>query len=233
MAEESQDSGQVEVPMETHPRIGVIRDKSFWFYYPENLAQLKTLGVELVTVDSLEEKALPDLDALYIGGGFPETQAEGLARNRSFRDSLRRKIEEDLPVYAECGGLMYMGEALLLHGSVYPMVGVLPLRFKLDKKPQGHGYTILQVMGENPYFAVGGILKGHEFHYSKPVGGDSKRLSPVFRVLRGRGLDGKNDGLCRRNLLATYTHIHAAGNAFWGQRFFRTALAYKKLKKGD
>ena len=213
------------------PRIGVIRDRSFWFYYPENLEQLKDLGAMLVEVDSMEAKELPDLDALYIGGGFPETQAEALARNRTFRDSLKDRIEEGLPVYAECGGLMYLAESLLVNEKTYPMVAALPLKCVMEKKPQGHGYTILEVTERNPYYPVGETLKGHEFHYSRPLIDDEDRIHSVFKVHRGRGLDGERDGLVKKNLLATYTHLHAAGNTLWGKSLFRQALAAKNRKK--
>lgn len=213
------------------PRIGYINDKSFWFYYPENLEALKSLGAALVKINSLEEKALPDLDALYIGGGFPETQAQALADNKSFRDSLKDEIQNGLPVYAECGGLMYLGESLLLKEKTYPMVGALPLHCVMEEKPQGHGYTMLEVQGNNPYYPLGETLKGHEFHYSRPIMGRAEEFKPVFKVLRGRGVDGDRDGLCKRNLLATYTHVHAAGNDMWGKGLFRAALERKRDRK--
>jgi cobyrinic acid a,c-diamide synthase len=206
------------------PRIGYIRDKSFWFYYPENLEALRSLGAALVEINSLEEKELPDLDALYIGGGFPETQAQALADNKSFRDSLKDEIQNGLPVYAECGGLMYLGESLMLKDKTYPMVGALPLYCVMEEKPQGHGYTMLEVKGNNPYYPVGETLKGHEFHYSRPIMSRAEEFDPVFKVLRGRGIDGDRDGLCKKNLLATYTHVHAAGNDMWGKGLFRAAL---------
>ncbi|UCG65146.1 MAG: hydrogenobyrinic acid a,c-diamide synthase (glutamine-hydrolyzing) [Deltaproteobacteria bacterium] len=212
------------------PRIGFIRDSSFWFYYPENLDQLKNLGAHLVEVNSITGEELPDLDAIYIGGGFPETQAPALAKNRRFRDSLRQKIEAGLPVYAECGGLIYLGEVLILNENTYPMVGALPLQMVLEKKPQGHGYTILEVTKQNPYYQVGEVLKGHEFHYTRPVMKSPGEITPVFKVHRGHGLDGQRDGLCKKNLMATYTHLHAAGNPLWGERFFKAALESKKRK---
>lgn len=212
-------------------RIGFIRDNAFWFYYPENLAQLKDLGATLIEVDSLTDEKLPLLDALYIGGGFPETQAEALANNRGFRDSLKKEIEAGLPVYAECGGLMYLGESLILRGQEYPMAGILPLKCVLEKKPQGHGYTILEVNRPNPFYPVGATLKGHEFHYSRPVIGDSEKIDTAFQVKRGRGLDGQRDGLYKKNLLATYTHLHAAGNMLWSKSFYNKALEFKHQKR--
>ncbi|MBW1802499.1 MAG: cobyrinate a,c-diamide synthase, partial [Deltaproteobacteria bacterium] len=144
------------------PRIGYIMDKSFWFYYPENLEQLRSLGAELIEVNAISDNTLTDLDALYIGGGFPETQAMQLAENGRFRAVLKKEIGHGLPVYAECGGLMYLGEALVIDGKTYPMVGALPVKFLMDKRPQGHGYTLLKVTGKNPYFSQGDLLKGHE-----------------------------------------------------------------------
>ena len=210
------------------PRIGVIRDKSFWFYYPENLDQIKKLGATLIEIDSLENRELPPIDALYVGGGFPETQAQALADNVRFRTALKQRIEEGLPVYAECGGLMVLGKELVVDGKAFPMVGVLPLSLILEKKPQGHGYTILEVTDKNPYYPVGEVLKGHEFHYSKAVLHSSDDTRTVFKVLRGEGLDGKKDGLCRKNVLATYTHVHAGGNPEWAGRLLKVAAAALK-----
>ena len=211
----------------TAPRIGYIRDSLFWFYYPENLDQLKDLGAELVEVNSLTDREVPALDALYIGGGFPETQAKALSDNGAFRDSLRKKIEEGLPVYAECGGLIYLGETLIVNGNAYPMVGAIPLQMVLEEKPQGHGYTVLEVTKHNPFYAVGEILKGHEFHYTRAIIKESEDIELVFKVRRGYGLDGERDGVCKRNLLATYSHMHATGTPRWGQGLFRAALQSK------
>ncbi len=215
----------------TPPRIGYIRDRAFWFYYPENLAQFEKMGAVLVEINALEDEDLPEIDALYIGGGFPETQAGKLADNKNFRESLKQKIEAYLPVYAECGGLLYMGEALLVDGKSYPMVGALPLAFSMEKNPQGHGYTILETTHENPYYPKGEIFRGHEFHYSRPLKDTSEEITSIFKVIRGKGLDGQRDGLCRKNLLATYTHTHAVGNTLWGKNFFKAALLYNKSKK--
>ena len=228
----TQEGGEViGSPAGDRPRIGFIRDRSFWFYYPENLDDLKGRGAELVEMNALEDRELPDLDALYIGGGFPETQASALADNKGFRTALKKKIDSGLPVYAECGGLMYLGQELIMGDKIYPMVGALPLKSLLEKKPQGHGYTVLEVIGENPYYPVGETLKGHEFHYSRPLFDRPKEIRTVFRVRRGHGLDGKRDGLCRKNLLATYTHLHSAGNILWGKNLYKTALYFKNSKK--
>jgi cobyrinic acid a,c-diamide synthase len=123
-------------------------------------------GANLVFASPLTDERLPRVDALYIGGGFPETHARELEANVSFRDQLKSLADDGLPIYAECGGLMYLGERLDLKEGVFDMAGVLPAVFGFSKRPQGHGYTIVRVEGENPYYAKGSTLLGHEFHYS-------------------------------------------------------------------
>jgi len=210
------------------PQIGVVRDKAFWFYYPENLEHLEHLGARLVEINAISQQGLPPLDALYIGGGFPEIQAQALSDNRTFRNALREEIEKGLPVYAECGGFMYLGKNLVVDGKTYPMVGAIPLAFVLKKRPQGHGYTVLEVNESNPYYRVGEILKGHEFHYAKPVFSRGNNMDFVFRVCRGHGVDGDREGLCKKNVLATFTHIHAAGNPNWAKGLFKVASMHRR-----
>jgi cobyrinic acid a,c-diamide synthase len=206
------------------PVIGVMKDSAFQFYYPENLQALADRGARLIEISAVREKTLPSLDALYIGGGFPETHAEQLADNLSFRESLRGAIENGLPVYAECGGLMYLGESLAMDTRIFPMAGVLPVSFSMEKRPQGHGYTLLEVDRENPFYAVGRVLKGHEFHYSRVVSLEEGRIHFAFRVKRGTGIKENQDGLCYKNALATYSHIHALGCEEWADGLIRKAM---------
>ncbi len=208
-------------------KIGFFLDKAFWFYYPENLDFLKSMGADLIRIDAINNDYIPDVDAIYIGGGFPETQAQFLANNDKIKGDLRNKIEQGLPVYAECGGFMYLGQSLIMEDKEYPMVGVLPVKFFLEKKPQGHGYTIIEVCESNPFFKVGNIIRGHEFHYSKPFITDTKDIKFVFRVIRGNGICDKKDGLCRKNVLATYTHIHAKGHNTWAEALVSAAYLFK------
>jgi len=145
------------------------------------------MGARLVEINAISQNVLPQLDALYIGGGFPEIQAQALADNHTFRNALREEIEKGLPVYAECGGFMYLGKNLVVDGRPYPMVGAIPVEFVLKKRPQGHGYTVLEVNESNPYYPVGEMLKGHEFHYSNPVLTGEANVDFVFKVRRGHG----------------------------------------------
>ena len=208
-------------------RIGVFRDAAFQFYYPENLEALEREGARLVEISPIRQAELPDVDALYLGGGFPETLAPRLAANGRFRRSLRRRIERGLPVYAECGGAVYLGEQLRVGGRRYPMTGALPVAFRMGERPQGHGYAVLETTGKNPFFPVGESWRGHEFHYTRLERLPGKGLSFAFRVRRGFGFDGRRDGLCRFNVLACYTHLHALGAPGWAARVVRRAALFR------
>jgi len=178
----------------------------------------------------LQDKELPSIDALYIGGGFPETQATELAGNVSFSRSLRTAVEKGLPVYAECGGLIYLGKSLQVGDEIYPMTSVLPADFILEKKPQAHGYTQLVITGSNPFFEMSCKLKGHEFHYSRIV--NIKDLDDLaFSMQRGHGIDGSHDGIVYKNVLATYTHLHAQGSPLWAQGIVKKAREYRMISK--
>jgi cobyrinic acid a,c-diamide synthase len=211
------------------PVIGVIRDRAFQFYYPDNLEALEQQGAVLREINALEDRELPEIDALYIGGGFPETQAAELAANSTFCASLRHAADLGLPVYAECGGLIYLGRSLKVGDRTYPMTGVLPADFVLEKRPQGHGYTIMEVTGPNPFFEIGRIVRGHEFHYSRVS--NPEALPPrSFSLQRGTGIDGRSDGILHRNVLASYSHIHAAGLPQWAEGMAKAARAFRRSR---
>lgn len=213
------------------PVIGVVRDRAFQFYYPDNLEALEAQGAVIREINALQDRELPAVDGLYIGGGFPETQAAELAENVSFTRSLREAARDGLPVYAECGGLIYLGRSLRLGTTVYPMSSVLPADFVLEERPQAHGYTIVEVDGENPFFDKGSILRGHEFHYSRVVNtGDLPGLA--FSLQRGHGIVGRRDGVVYRNVLGTYTHLHAAGAPSWAAGIVKRAQAYRSGVRG-
>jgi cobyrinic acid a,c-diamide synthase len=210
--------------------IGVIRDTAFQFYYPDNLESLEQQGASLREINALHDRALPDIDALYIGGGFPETQAAELAANESFCRSVKAAAEDGLPIYAECGGFIYLGRSLAVGEKSYPMTSVLPIDFVLEKRPQAHGYTVLETGIESPFLDNGVIIKGHEFHYSRPMTGDG--LQPMaYHMSRGHGIDGKGDGIVYKNVLAAYTHLHALGTPEWSVALVRKAREYRERKQ--
>jgi len=211
-------------------QVGILRDSAFQFYYPENFEALTGAGATLKFFSPLQTETIPEIDALYIGGGFPETHAEALAGNESFRRRLKALVEDGLPVYAECGGLMYLGQSLVLEETTYPMVGVLPIVYGFSRRPQGHGYTVIEVDRTNPYYEVGRRYKGHEFHYSRVLQWNGSEQDLVFRMQRGSGIVNGRDGACYRNVLATYTHLHALGTPDWARALLRNAEAYRNKK---
>ncbi len=209
-------------PPEPKVRVGVLRDKAFSFYYPENLEALEAAGAELVTLSPLSDSELPALDALYAGGGFPEVFASELAANASFREALAQRVAEGLPVWAECGGLMYLSRALVKDGTKYPMCGTLPVVVEQTARPQGHGYVKARVDRANPFFAEGTVLTGHEFHYSRLVDRDES-VETVFEIERGVGVGGGRDGIRSGSVVAGYTHLHALGSPGWADGLVRAA----------
>jgi cobyrinic acid a,c-diamide synthase len=208
-------------------RVGILKDAAFQFYYPENIEALRQEGAEIVEINAMEAAVLPEIDALYIGGGFPETSAGRLSENEAFRHSVLQAVETGLPVYAECGGLIYLGDSITLDNEEYPLVGGFPVRFGLEKKPQAHGYTRLKVSGQNGFYQLGEEIKGHEFRYSKILDwqGDSEDLALAMQ--RGVGfMDGK-DGLVYKNVLALYSHVHGVATPQWAGNLVAKAREFK------
>lgn len=203
--------------------VGIIRDKAFQFYYPENLEALEQEGANLIEFDSMRDKEIKPVDLLYIGGGFPEVFAEKISKNKSFRKSIKYFAEKGMPIYGECGAVIYLGRSVVFNGKKNQMCGVFPLDFKLTKKPSGHGYTEIKVDKKNPFFPIGLTLKGHEFHYSLPVNWDTRSFETAFTIKKGYGFDGKRDGLFKQNAFVNYTHLHAAGAESWAIHLIETA----------
>ena len=202
-------------------RIAYFHGPAFTFYYPENLEALGACGVELLEVNPLEAGELPDCDALYIGGGFPETHAELLAANEQFRHSVRAAAEDGLPIWAECGGLMFLARQIAWKGRQFPMAGVLPVNVTVHDRPQGHGYVEAHAVVSNPFLKKGDRLRGHEFHYSQVE--STADLRTAFHLSRGIGIGGGRDGIVHKNVLAAYTHLHSAASPEWADGLVRAA----------
>jgi cobyrinic acid a,c-diamide synthase len=206
-------------------KIGVIRDRAFNFYYPENLEALIQEGAELIFIDSLSDR-LPAIDGFYIGGGFPEFFLEALEANQGLRGDIAKAIEGGLPAYAECAGLMYLCRTISWQDRSYAMVGAIPCDVHLSERPAGHGYVIAEVTAENPVFPRGVTIRGHEFHHSGLRGTDG--LSFAYEMKRGQGISGRNDGVVIKNLLASYVHVHALGTPEWARGFVSLASKVKR-----
>jgi cobyrinic acid a,c-diamide synthase len=207
-------------------RIGRFCDSAFTFYYPENLEALEAAGAELVQVSALEDERLPDVDLLYLGGGFPETHAGLLASNRPLLSAVREAAARGLPIYAECGGLIYLSRSVTYRGDRHELAGVFDIDVEVCPRPQGHGYVSAVVDGPNAFFDEGVSLRGHEFHYSKVV---SAELPPTaLRVERGKGNAGRRDGLVSQNVLASWIHLHALGAPGWAPALVGAAARWKR-----
>ncbi|MFZ5632347.1 MAG: cobyrinate a,c-diamide synthase [Bacillota bacterium] len=227
-------AGPVEPAVEgKKPVIGVFRDRAFTFYYPENIEALAAAGARLLEVDALSQPGLPDIDALYIGGGFPEVFAAELEANEGLRRSVKERVEAGLPVYAECGGLMYLARNLVWKGRSYRMSGCLPFDVVMSDRPQGHGYEMVEVDLENPFFPRGTVIKGHEFHHSRVENIDEKEVSFAFRVTRGWGIDGSRDGVVYKNVLACYNHLHALAAPGWAGAVVKRALEFRARRNSE
>jgi len=208
----------IPAPAPTAPRIrlGIARDAAFTFYYPENLAALERAGAELVPFSPLSDDRLPDVDGLYLGGGFPEFHAEGLAANTALRREIGERGRDGLPIYAECGGLMYLSRSLTWRGERHQMVGLLPCAVEMTDRPQAGGYCRLTPTGAHPW--GGGVaVRAHEFHHSHVVGLAGADLA--YRMERGRGIDGDGDGIVIGRTVANYAHLHAGATPDWAARF--------------
>ncbi|MEE9350998.1 MAG: cobyrinate a,c-diamide synthase, partial [Thiotrichaceae bacterium] len=188
-------------------KIGICRDASFGFYYADDIEALERTGAELVKINTLRDKELPRIDALFIGGGFPETQMKALSENITMRQSISQAIESGMPVYAECGGLMYLSESISWnddhndnsHDKTYEMVGIIPAKTIMAVKPKGRGYVELCETQNMiwPDGESGKHISAHEFHYSRledKQGKLTQKGTFAYSVKRGFGINGKHDG---------------------------------------
>lgn len=193
-------------------RIAVAHDEAFSFYYEDNLDLLRAHGAELVAFSPLHDSQLPDgSQGIYLGGGFPEMYAKGLAANRAMHEAIRQASQQGLPIYAECGGLMYLTESISdLERRTHPMVGLVPGRIITEGQRLKLSYAVIQVQRDNILAHKGQELRGHEFHLSEWVGlrPDMPRAYVVQPY--GSGLSPRPEGYCKDNILASYIHLHFA-----------------------
>ncbi len=198
--------------------IGVAMDQAFTFYYPENLEALEAAGARLVYFSPLADERLPEVDGLYLGGGFPEIYMEALDNNSALRGQIKTGVEEGMPVYAECGGLMYLTRSITWKGKTKKMVGALPCDVEMTVKPAGMGYVSLEATNACGWFKPETVVKCHEFHHSSLVNIDSD-FNYAWKVLRGVGITGDRDGIVYKNVMASYAHLHHCGYPDWAKNF--------------
>ncbi len=218
-----------KTPEPTRVKIAVAKDKSFSFYYQDSLDLLEAWGAELMPFSPLRDTRLPEgISGLYVGGGFPELYAAELAANEPTRREVKIAAEGGMPVYAECGGLMYLGTSLRdLQGNSHCMVGAIPACSRIDSPRLSLGYRTVQALGDGPLLNQGEVVRGHEFHWSVL---ENDADSPnAYRII-DKG--GRLEGFHRRNLLASYIHCHLGSLPSMAARFIDNCQRFQVSQEG-
>jgi cobyrinic acid a,c-diamide synthase len=217
----------------TQVRIGVARDRAFCFYYEDNFDALRAAGADVVEFSPLDHRELPDaVDALYFGGGYPELWAGALAANVDMQAAVRRFIESGRPVYAECGGLMYLAQSILgRDGRGWPMVGALPFGVVMTERLQQFGYVEVTLTRDCVLGTAGTIVRGHSFHCSRiaDVPADISHSYRLRYTLAGREDD---EGFSVGSVLASYIHLHFRSNPGLSSAFVRSVARHRALAIG-
>lgn len=208
-------------------KIAVAKDKAFNFYYKENIDILKNFGAEICYFSPLESENLPEfINGLYIGGGFPELFSQQLSENIKMKNILYQKIKDGLPVYAECGGLMYLMEKIInFEKKEFPMLGIFKGNVKMSNKLNALGYVETETIKDNILSKKGDKNKGHVFHWSY-LEDLPEDISFAYKILKNNG-KYYYDGLTDNNILAAYTHIHFASNINFAKNFIKICEKYK------
>jgi cobyrinic acid a,c-diamide synthase len=211
-------------------RIGVAQDEAFSFYYPESLAVLAALGAVIVPFSPLRERRLPAVDGLIFGGGFPEMFAGELAANTALLQAVYRAAQQGMPIFAECGGLMYLAHLLTTFGGQsHPMAGVVPAVCCMQPKLQTVGYVEAAALTDNVLCRAGERLRGHEFHFSRmEIVGQARHFPWAFQFKKTRTGDVYPGGYTAGNVLASYLHLHFAGNEAAAARFLAQCRQYRQ-----
>lgn len=224
------------LPASKRARIAVARDDAFTFYYPESIYQLEVEGAEIVPFSPLHDKSLPEVDGLILGGGFPEMFASELYNNESMRESISKAAEGGMPIYAECGGFMYlMREMIDFDGNHFPMTGIVPGSVTMNKKLQTVGYVAATMEKDTVLGRKGTVLHGHEFHFSSecaPESIDPEEYPRAFTFQRMRKIPPYLAGYAKGNILGSYLHLHFAGSPDAAKYFVDKCAEYHQRREG-
>jgi cobyrinic acid a,c-diamide synthase len=221
----------VRVPAGSAPRcrIGLAWDEAFHFYYEDNLARLASLGATLVRFSPLRDALLPDVDGLYLGGGYPEAHAAALSQNTSMHDAVRNFARTGGPVYAECGGLMYLSRAIVtLDAAAHPMVGLIPAETVMKNRLVALGYVDVETQLPTALGPAGQRFRGHQFRYSELGAIDGPVFTP-YTAKRRRGGETSGEGFTSAagNVVASYVHAHFASNPRMAAEFVASCAAFR------
>jgi cobyrinic acid a,c-diamide synthase len=207
-------------------RIGYAYDAAFHFYYEDNLRRLRDLGAELVPFSPIADTGLPAVEGLYLGGGYPELHAAALSANHSLRNEITAFAAKGKPIYAECGGLMYLSSAIkTFDGTAYPMVGLIPGEAVMHDRLQALGYVEVETTEPSVLGAAGLHFRGHQFRYSE-LQQPSAAADCVYQLHRRRTGAVEREGYCRGHVLASYVHAHWASNPLVAAGFVNSCAAY-------
>jgi len=211
-------------------RIGVARDKAFYFYYQDNLELLAKAGAEIVQFSPLDDQRLPaDLDGLYLGGGYPELSARTLSENAPMRSAIQTLSRQGLPVYAECGGFMYLCRELTdLKGRSYPMTGCFPFRARMSKRLRALGYREVTLAYDTILGNAGLVIRGHEFHYSAIDENTTSDIDTVYSVTKRANSQKLAGGFQVNRTLGSYTHLHFGSCPAAAEAFINTCRRYRQ-----
>ena len=220
------DPGREQRPRAEPVRIGFARDEAFAFYYEDDLQALSAAGAQLVPIDTLKRANLNSIDGLFLGGGFPEARMAALEANQALRAEIRAAGEAGMPIYAECGGLMYLSRSISWRGEQRQMVGLVPGDTVMHETPQGRGLVQLRETGDAPWRIAqpkpGGsaIIKAHEFHHASLEGLPADARF-AFEVQRGAGITNRRDGYIRKNIIAGFSHLRSTAQSPWAPQFVK------------
>ena len=210
------------------PKIGVARDNAFCFYYQDNLDLMASCGAELVYFSPIQDPIPPpDIDGLYLGGGYPELFAQKLAGNITMREAIRTHSQAGMPIYGECGGFMYLSRQLVdIDGNIYPMTDCFPIVTRMLANLKTLGYRKVKFNNKSILGAPGDVVRGHEFHYSEIIGG-ADRLNTDYRVCARKGIDETEEGYRVKNTLGSYIHLHFGSSKEAARHFVESCRNYR------
>lgn len=210
-------------------KLAIAMDKAFNFYYADGLLEFEKRGVEIVKFNTFTDDKLPDCDGVYIGGGYPELYAKELSQNKPLREDIRQKSLKNMPIYAECGGLMYLGENIELNGNLYEMCNIFKGTSKMVARLQRFGYCIAKSNFDTIITKKGDEIKGHEFHHSI-FETDIKNAFDMKKQLYDKSYKLWQGGYISNNTLASYLHIHFSSNPKIVENFCENMQEYKNRK---
>ncbi len=210
-------------------RIAVARDRGFGFYYADDLEMFEALGAELIYFNATIDQSLPDVDGVFIGGGFPETQMQALEANGALRADINSRLNAGLPCYAECGGLMYLCNTMQWNGEKREMCGVIDADSTMCTRPQGRGYAKYLATQSHPWGVSEAEFNAHEFHYAR-LENTADDLNFARQITRGAGIDGLHDGIVVNNVMAGFIHLRNSKSNPWVGRFLDFVQTVKSKK---